>query len=390
MGTMIKLCLLPLFVVSALTLSDSCRRGAAPRCRPMALCGLLLLCLVSSCRNTPPQEKTSPVLAKELVFYNWVDDMPQSVLDAFTSEYGVKVNYVTFESQEEAVLKICKGWAFDVAVLENPFIPTVLAANKLAAIDFDYVPNFKNISPNFRDLAIDPGNRYTVPYHYGTTGLLVRTDLVGDAVTSWTDLWNPRFAGKVALRQQARELIGVTLLSLGHQLNSEKPEAVNTAVDRLIDLKKSVHWVEVDTPNAVARLLSGEAVILLGWPLDYQVAHAANPAVDYILPKEGTALWSDNFVVSANSASAYTAATFINFLLRPEISARIVNEKNYPTANEAAIPLVDPAVRNDTVIFPSAEELRQAHFFLPIRIAENTLYQQAWDRFLAVPEPSTP
>jgi spermidine/putrescine transport system substrate-binding protein len=380
-GQWIKSCLLPLFVLSALTLSNGGRR-------PVALCGLLLLCMVNGCRNTPPQDKAPPFLAKELVFYNWVDDMPQSVLDAFTSEYGVKVNYVTFESQEEAVEKICQGRAFDVAVLENPFIPAVLAAKKLAAIDFDYVPNFKNISANFRDLAIDPGNQYTVPYHYGTTGLLVRTDLVGDAVTSWTDLWNPRFAGRVALRQQERELIGVTLLSLGYQLNSEKPEEVNAAVDRLIALKKTVHWVEVDTPKAVARLLSGEAVILLGWPLDYQVAHAANPAVDYILPKEGTALWSDNFVVSAGSASVYTAATFINFLLRPEISARIVNEKNYPTANEAAIPLVDPAVRNDTVIFPSAEELRQAHFFLPIRIAKNSLYQQAWDRFLAVPLPA--
>jgi spermidine/putrescine transport system substrate-binding protein len=349
--------------------------------------GLLLIFMVNSCKNTETPEKIPPALAKELVFYDWVEDMPQSVLDEFTKEYGVKVTYVTFESQEEAVENIQKGKICDVAVLENPFIPELIEAKRLAEINFDYAPNFKNISANFRDLAIDPGNRYTVPYHYGTTGLLVRTDLIGNAVTSWSDLWDPRFAGKVALRLQERELIGITLLSLGYELNSEKPAEVNAAVDRLIALKKSVHWVEVDTPKAVAKLLSGEAVILLGWPLDYQAAHGANPAVSYILPKEGTALWSDNYVIPASSSNAYTAATFINFLLRPEISARIVNEKNYPTANDAAIPLVRSEVRNDPVIFPSAQELRQAHFFLPVRIAEESVYKQAWDRFLAAPPP---
>jgi len=355
------------------------------RSRLVVFCGLLVLGLITGCESTDIPKKIPPTLAKELVFYNWVDDMPQSVLDAFTKEYGVKVNYVTFESQEEAVENIQQGKVYDVAVLENPFVPSLVADKRLAQIDFAHIPNFANISANFRDLAIDPGNRYTVPYHYGTTGLLVRTDLIGNTVTSWNDLWDPRFTGKVALRLQERELIGITLLSLGYALNSENPKEVDAAVDRLIALKQTARWVEVDTPKAVAKLLSGEAVILLGWPLDYQAAHGANPAVAYILPKEGTALWSDNYVIPASSPNPYTAATFINFLLRPEISARIVNEKNYPTANDAAIPLVQPEVRNDPVIFPSAEELRQAHFFLPIRIADKSLYRQAWDRFLAAP-----
>ncbi len=354
-------------------------------CRPVVYCAVLLFCFIAACQDGEKNPKKSSALAKELVFYDWVEDMPQSVLDAFTDEFGVKVNYVTFESQEEAVANIRKGNVYDVAVLENPFIPALIAENRLAAINFDRIPNFKNISANFRDLAIDPGNRYTVPYHYGTTGLLVRTDLIGDSVSSWTDLWNPLYAGKVALRLQERELIGVTLLSLGYPLNSQNPEQVNGAIDRLIALKKSVIWVEVDTPKAVSRLLSGEAVILLGWPMDYQFAHGANPAVAYVLPKEGTALWSDNYVIPAGSSRSSTAATFINFLLRPEISARIVNEKNYPTANDAAVPLVHPEVRNNPVIFPPPARLRQAHYFQPVRITDKSLYKKAWDRFLAEP-----
>jgi len=351
----------------------------------IVLCALLFGGALSGCDDPAPLATSEPTLAKELVFYDWVEDMPQSVLDAFTREYGVKVRYLTFESQEEAVDNISRGKTYDVAVLENPFIPALAAANLLTELNFRHIPNFKNISANFRDLAVDPGNRCTVPYHYGTTGLLVRTDLAGHTVRSWSDLWRPEFAGKIAVRPQSRELISVALLSLGYELNAETPEAVNAAADRLIALKKNALLVEVDTPKAVAKLLSGEAVILLGWPLDYQAAHAANPSVVYVLPQEGAPLWSDNYVIPASSTNAYTAEIFINFLIRPEVSAQIVNQKNYPTANAAAMALVTPEIRNDPVIFPAAEELRRAHFYLPLSPAGEALYQQAWTRFLAAP-----
>jgi spermidine/putrescine transport system substrate-binding protein len=315
--------------------------------------------------------------------YNWVDDIPQSVLDAFTQEFGVKINAVTFESQEEAVENIGNGKVYDVAIIENPFVPALVAANRLAEIDFRQIPNFKNISANFRDLTTDPGNRYTVPYHYGTTGLLVRTDLIGNAVTRWADLWDPQYAGRIAVRAQPRELIAMTLLSLGYGLNSENPQELDAAGTRLAQLKKSALLVEVDTPKAVARLMSGEVVVLLGWPMDYQEAHAANPAVTYVLPQEGTALWSDNYVIPANSPNASTAMLFINFLLRPEISAQMVNEKHYPNANEAAYTLVRPEIRSDPVLTPSAETLRRAHFFLPLSATGEILYQRTWQRFLA-------
>jgi spermidine/putrescine transport system substrate-binding protein len=347
----------------------------------LALWATVIGSLLTGCKDGTSPVKAEPKLAKELIFYDWVEDMPQSVLDAFTREFGVKVTYLTFESQEEAVAALHGGKVVDVAVVENPFIPPLVAAKRLTELNFRHIPNFRNISANFRDLAADPGNRYTVPYHYGTTGLLVRTDLVDQPVNSWADLWRSSLRGKVSLRAQPRELIGITLLSLGYALDSETPAEVNGAVNRLITLKPSIHWVEVDSTQATAKLLSGEAHVLLGWPLDYQVAHGANPAVAYVLPREGTALWSDNYVIPTSSPSAATAEVFINFLLRPEISAQIVNEKNYPTANEAALPLVNPEVRNDPVIFPPAEELRRAHFYLPLSPAGEALYQQAWERF---------
>lgn len=355
-------------------------RGWLVICVSLALLGPL-----AGCDSSSSQPPPAPTLAKELVLYNWVDDMPRSVLDAFTREYGVSVREVNFESQEEAVEQLKNDAVYDVAVIENPFIPALTADNKLARIDFRQLPNFKNISANFRDLAADPGNQFTVPYHYGTTGLLVRTDLIDRPVTSWGDLWQPHFAGKVAVRAQPRELLALTLLSLGYPLNSEDPTEIEVATELLLQLKKVVVLVEVDTPKAVADLLSGKVEILLGWPMDYQVAHAANPKVAYILPREGTALWSDNYVIPASSSRKYTAEVFINFLLRPEISARIVNEKKYPNANEAALPLIDPEIRNDPVSSPPPETLRTAHFFLPLSPQGTALYRRAWDRFLAAP-----
>jgi len=350
--------------------------------------GVSILCLLTACDPPDSRVQSSPTYARELVVYNWVDDMPGSVLDAFTREFGVKIKSVTFESQEEAVENIRNGKVYDVAVIENPFVPGLVAANRLAEIDFRQVPNFRNISANFRDLATDPGNRYTVPYHYGTTGLLVRTDLIGNAVTRWADLWDPQYAGKIAVRAQPRELIAMTLLSLGYGLNSENPQELEAVGSRLDQLKKSALLVEVDTPKAVSRLLSGEAVVLLGWPMDYQAARAANPAVAYVLPREGTALWSDNYVIPANSPNASTAMLFINFLLRPEISAQLVNEKHYPNANEAAYAFVRPEIRSDPVITPPAEILRRAHFFLPLTATGEVLYQRTWQRFLAAIPPS--
>jgi spermidine/putrescine transport system substrate-binding protein len=268
-------------------------------------------------------------------------------------------------------------------VLENDRIPVLVVANRLAEIDFRQVPNFKNVSANFRDLATDPGNRHTVPYHYGTTGLLVRADLIGHAVSRWADLWDPRYAGKVALRAQPRELVALTLLSLGYSLNSENPQELDAALNRLLELKKTAFFVEVEAASAVPRLLSGEAVILQGWNGDHQFAHAANPAVTYVLPQEGTALWGDNFVIPASSPHPDTAEVFLNFLLRPEIGAQIVNENKYATANEAAHPFIKPEIRDDPVIFPSAEMLRRAYFYTPLSPEGQSLYQRVWERYLA-------
>lgn len=342
------------------------------------LCTLLFL---GGCRDPQPQAPAPPA-TEALILYNWEGDLPPSVLEAFTRATGIAVHYESFASQEEALAELRRGRIADVMVVENPFIPALITEGRLCELNRQAIPNLRNISANFRDLAVDPGNRYTAPYHYGTTALLVRTDLVDPPVTRWADLWRPELRGKIALRLQPRELISLALLSLGYDLNSEQPAEVEAAVDKLIELKPSILWVEVDSSKAAAVLLEGRAQVLVGWPLDYQTTHGVNGAVHYVLPEEGLPLWSDNYVMPITGRNRAAAGQLIDFLLRPEISAQIVRERNYPTANEAALALIAPELRNDAVIFPPAEALRRAHFYRPQSAETLHLYQQAWTRFL--------
>lgn len=344
----------------------------------------LVAALLAACGDSePPARPTSPPLASELVLYAFAEDIPKSILDAFTKEFGVKIQYLSYQSPEESNENIRAGKLYDVAMVENQLISPLVKDRLLAEIDFASVPNFKNIAANFRDLAIDPGNRHSVPCSYGTTGLLVRTDLVDKPPSRWADLWDPQYAGKIGLRAQPREIIGMTLSSLGYAFTSENPQELDAALERLLKLKPSMVMLDIEASDAVSKLLSGEIVILHGYAEDYQIAHEASPAIAYVLPQEGTALWGDSYVIPANSPRKQTAEVFINFLLRPDIAAQEVNEKKYAHPNDAALPLIQPEIRNDPVIFPSNQDLQNGHIILPLSPEGEKRYADLWARFTA-------
>lgn len=361
-----------------------------PRLRHSLLLSFLLIfatipftaCYTASL--TPRSTPTSPKLAEELIFYNWEDDMPQAILDAFTAEYGVKVTYRTYDSTEEALANIKSGQVvYDVAVIEHDYIPSLVADGLLAQINYRHVLNFKNISPNFRDLTFDPNNKHLIPYTWGSTGLIVRSDLAKKPVTQWADLWDKQYAGRIAVRPEPSELITIALKSLGYPVNTEDPAALEAALQHLLELKPSLTFVEAESEGALTGLLSGELVILVGWPGDALAAQSQNPAVTYVLPEEGTFLWSDGFVISANSPYKDTAELFLDFLLRPEINAQIVNEYNYATANEAAYPFINPDIRNNPIVFPPIEDIEKGEWYLPLSPDGQKLYEQVWQRFMS-------
>lgn len=348
------------------------------------LYGCLGIGLLSACGDTDsPAHPTQRAPKTELVFYDWPDDMPQSVLDAFEAEYGVEVIYSTYRSSEEAAENLRAGKVYDLVVMENPYIPALVAEGLLAEIDYRNVPNFRNISANFRDLVFDPGNRHSVTFNWGLTGLIVLGDKGAHEVWRWTDLWDQRYAGRLLIWDLPRYLMGVALQSLGFSINSEDPVELEAALQRLLALRANARTSGYASPIAEGLLASGEVALTFGWAADVLRARARGLDIRYILPAEGSIQWGDNFVIPAASQRKQTAEAFINFLLRPEISAQIVNEQHYATANEAAHPFIRPEILNDPVIFPPLADIRVAEVILPLSPAGQALHQQIWQRYLA-------
>ncbi len=338
---------------------------------------------LAACYAASPQPAvTPPPLAQELVLYGWAGYIPSSTLDAFTAEYGVKVTQLIYENQEQAVAGMKAGQAYDVVVMGSHLVPELIADSLLAEIDYHNVPNFRNISPNFRDLVYDPGNKHSVLFEWGTTGILARQDLVNKAPTHWADLWNTDYSGKVGVWPLRRSLTGITLKSLGYSINSEKPEELQAAAERLRLLKSNSFMIDPNLATAVPLMVSGQAVMIYGWSYDAIEARQQNQPIAYNLPEEGTILWGDNFTIPANSPHKHTAELFINFMLRPEISAQFVNETFIATANEAADSFIKPELRNDPIIFPPVEVIKGAEWILPLSPAGQKQHTQIWQQFM--------
>lgn len=345
-----------------------------------------LASLLAGCLPGPqPATPTLLPIPEEIVLYNWVEDMPDRILEAFTQEYGVKVRYETYISQEEAIERIEQGNVYDVVVMYNRHIPGLIKDGRLAPLNHAIITNLPNIGSDFRDRSYDPGNRYSVPYNWGTTGLVVRTDLVSGPVTSWSDLWKQAAAGKVVMwNGLPREMLGAALKSLGYSANSENRQELEQALEQLNKLRPNLIFAEefgpeLETTSPILTL--GNAVMAIGWSYDAIEGQKDVPAISYVLPKEGAMLWGDNFIIPANSKNQYAAELFINFMLRPEISALITDEKGYATGNEQAEKYISPEILQNTYIFPPLEEVRRAEMILPLSPEGEALHEEIWNRF---------
>jgi len=321
-------------------------------------------------------------LPTELILYSWVDYMPQSVMDAFTEEYGITFEYIAYETEEEVVEDIQAGNVYDLVLTNPEFIPQMDEDDLLKPLDYRNIPNFKHVSANFRDLVFDPGNVYSIPFHWGTTGLLVRTDLVDRPITSWNDLWDPALAGKAGIWAIPRSLIPIALKAQGYSANSEDLAELEMTRQYLSQLKANAVILSGLETSIVPMLESGELTIGYGWAYDAILAQESNLPIEYIIPEEGTILWVDSFIIPANAQNPHAAELFLNFILQPEIAAQIVNESYYPMAVDGMEPYVLPEILQNLVIFPDNAQLRNAEITLPIRPDRRWIYDEIWADFM--------
>ncbi len=338
---------------------------------------VILAMLIAACGGG----QKPAVKSTELNLYAWSEYIPQAMLDNFTAETGIKVNYDTYSSNEELQAKLQAGASgYDVIVPSDYMITILKKQNLLEKLDLSQIPNIKNIDERFRKLEYDPGNEYTVPYQWGTSCLVVDTSKVTRPITKWADLWDPEFAGKVVLLDDVREVLGMVLAVLGYDKNSTDPAQLEEAKAKLSELMANVKLFDSDNPKQA--LLAGEVWLGQTWNGEASIAHSENEAIQYIFPEEGCTIWFDNLAIPKGAPHIDAALTFINYVLDAKNSILITKEFPYSNPNKAALELLkteDPALYEAYMSFPatnpSDEDLKRT---APIKdIGEATAL---WDR----------
>jgi len=321
-----------------------------------------------------------------LNLYNWSEYMPQEILDGFEKETGIKVNYTTFDSNEAmyAKLKLLDTSSqYDLAVPSTYYVEKMANEGLLQELDKSKLSNFKNLDTSFTNTKVDPDNKYSIPYMWGSTGLAINGDAIDPkTVNSWNDLWRPEYKGQVMLMNDMREVFGMALLTLGHSGNSRNPKEIKAAYEKLTTLMPNVKTFNSDASRMP--YIEGETNIGMTWNGEAVMANDEGlTSLVYKYPSEGALLWMDNFVIPKNAKNVDAAHKFIDYLLRPE-NAKIVSEEiGYASPNIEARKLMDDSVRNNPIIYPNKDILAKAEFQEDVGDDALQIYQQYWDKLKA-------
>ena len=292
---------------------------------------------------------------QQLFLFNWGNYIDPELIKEFEAETGIQVIYETFDSNDAMEAKLKQGGTrYDIVFPSESSITKLVNQNLLQKLDHSKIKGLENISPFLLNSPVDKGNQYTVPYFWGTVGIMVNTKYIDpESIQTWNDLWKEDFKNKVLVLDGNREALGVALQSLGYSLNSKNENELHAAEVKLKELKPNVRAVLNEEIKTMMKL--EEAPIGMGYSGDAAAVAEENPNVQYILPKDGSAVWTDNFAIAHTAVNIDGAYAFINFMLRPENAARNAEYVGYSTPNEKAKELMNPEVTSDETYYPSEE-----------------------------------
>jgi spermidine/putrescine transport system substrate-binding protein len=330
--------------------------------------------LLASCRGEDRGQSAGSEpgnLDQELHIYNWSDYIAENTVSNFQKEFGIKVTYDTYESNEEMVAKLQAGASgYDIIVPSGYIVPVLVATNLIMPINRQLLTNFGNLSPIFQNLPSDPGNRYTVPWQWGTSGIAYRRDKVKGPIDSWSVFQSPQYAGKMTMMDDGREVIGAELRYRGHSLNSTDPAQLSQAKADAIAAKKQLR-AYVSAP-VKAQLISGDVWIAQLWNGDTAQAKMEQPELGYVIPKEGCTIWTDSVCIPSKARNKRAAHLWMNYILRPEVGAALSETTGYGTPNAAAARLM-----RSPVPYPTQSELQRLEY--PQDLGKDTaVWDEIW------------
>ena len=308
--------------------------------------------------------------------FNWSEYLPQSVIDKFEQVYNVKVNYSTFSSNEEMLAKLMAGGSqYDLTVASDYMVEIMRKQNLIQPVNKEFIPNFKNIGENFKNLPFDKNNVYSVPYMWMALTIAVDTKKVTTPITSYADLWKPEFKNSLVVLDDQRAVIGMVLKKMGYSINEINPEILEKAKEELKKLQPNIKAYDSDSPKTL--LLNGEAKVGFVWGAESKLAKNENENIKTLIPKEGIILQQDNFVIPKDAKNVKAAHMFMDFIMQPEISADISKAFPYANPNIEAYPLIDPNDLNDQGVYPPEAELKRGEYLKDIGEAVK-LFDKIW------------
>lgn len=323
---------------------------------------------------------SSAAHSEQVIVYNWGEYMDPEVIEQFTKETGIEVIYDEFETNETMYPKVEAGAvAYDLVCPSDYMIKRMLDNDLLAKINFDNVPNIKNIGKTYLEQSqeFDPTNEYSVPYTWGTVGILYNKKKVKEPVDSWSILWDSKYKDQILMQDSVRDAFAVALKSLGYSLNSTDEKELEEAKDLLIEQKPLVQAYVIDQVRD--KMIGNEAAIGVIYSGEAIYTQRENPDLEYVIPKEGSNIWFDSWVIPKNAPNKENAEKFLNFLCRPDIALKNFEYITYSTPNEAARKLIkDDDIRNSKIAFPDISSLKNCETFQFLGDDADALYNRLW------------
>lgn len=311
-----------------------------------------------------------------LSVYNVGDYIDESLIGKFEEETGIEVQYETYDTNEMMYQKVKSGsTSYDLVFPSDYMVEKMKSEKLLQKIDFKNIPNFKYIDKNFKNPIYDETNEYSVPYMWGTFGILYNKKMVDEPVNSWDILWNPKYKSNIMMFDSVRDTMGIALKKLGYSMNTTDPKEINEAKELLMKQKDLVLAYVND--EGKDRLLGEEAAMGIIYSGDAVTLMEENPNLEYSIPKEGSNKWVDAMCIPTTAKHKKEAEMFINFLLDPENAKVNAEYIGYSIPNTGALELLDEEITSNPVAYPPQDVLDKSETFIDIG-NDIKIYDRAW------------
>ncbi|MFV1994799.1 MAG: PotD/PotF family extracellular solute-binding protein, partial [Verrucomicrobiales bacterium] len=329
----------------------------------------------------PESTASFSAAGKPLRLFSWSEYFDPEILEKFTAETGIEVEYLTYGDGDEleAKLKSRPGY-HDIVVGDDISLEVLNELQLIRDLDKSLLPNLANIDEDYLDLPFDPGNAFSAPYMWGTSLVAYRSDEIEDPEPSWALLWNESLKGKVAVMEDRQETLSIALLALGYSLNSEDPAELEPAGLKTVELIRKVDARLGDDAAVRKGLDSGAILAGMCYSGDAAMVAAENENVAFFIPREGAPLWIDSLAITKDSSNAEAAHLFVNFMLDAENAAANSNYTWYASPNKAAEPCISEDLLGDETIYPSAQVLERCEFLAFPSLEREQLMNRAWLR----------